>query len=164
MSPFKPANNNKIVTDLHDLLKLFPKSLDSLPSKPPRFEGNTYLLDGHIREFTDSTTPITSIIRTQDGKEVTISSFARCNKDIALHALDAAERAFDKGRGAWPRMSMKERADRMAAFLEDFKKLKDQLVDALMWDICKSRKDATDEVDRTIGMQVDWDRGHLVLT
>ena len=59
---------------------------------------------------------------------------------------------------------MKERADRMAAFLEDFKKLKDQLVDALMWDICKSRKDATDEVDRTIGMQVDWDRGHLVLT
>ena len=68
-----------------------------------------------------------------------------------MEALDSSEKAFSKGRGTWPKMSMRERIDRMAAFLEDFKTLKDELVAALMWDICKSARDATDEVDRTIG-------------
>lgn len=148
MSAFKPANNDKIVTDDQSLLQLFPKSVDQL--KPPKVRGNTYLLNGEIREFTESTDPVSSVITAQDGKAANLTTFARCNKEIAMQALDAAYKAFDKGRGEWPRMSMQERARRMSAFLEDFKRIKDQLVELLMWDICKSKKDATDEVDRTI--------------
>ena len=152
MTAFKPANGDRISNNDPELIDLFPKTLDSLKSYPPQLRGNTYLLDGEILEFTKSTEAIASIITTQDGSEIPFSSFARCNKEIAIKALDSATRAFDKGRGVWPSMSMKQRAERMAAFLEDFRQLKDQLAAALMWDICKSQKDATDEVDRTIGM------------
>lgn len=156
MTAFKPANNNKITVDDRSLLQLFPKSVDSLKSHPPQVKGNQYLLNGEIREFTKSTDPVCSVITTQDGQQVNLTTFGRCDKEIALEALDVAHRAFDKGRGQWPRMSMEERAKRMSAFLEDFKKIKDQLVELLMWDICKSRKDAVDEVERTIGEHVSW--------
>lgn len=149
MSAFRPANFDKIITDDQSLLQLYPKSVDQL--NPPQVRSNTYLLNGEIREFTGSTDPVSSVITTQDGKKVNLITFARCNKDIAMQALDTAYNAFDKGRGEWPRMSMLERAKRMSAFLEDFKKIKDQLAELLMWDICKSKKDATDEVERTIG-------------
>lgn len=151
MAAFTPANSDRITKDDPALLRLFPPNVASLSTHPPQLRGNTYLLEGEIREFTASTEPISSIITTQDDTEIPFSSFARCNKEIALEALESATNAFDKGRGVWPKMSMRERADRMAAFLEDFKKLKDELVAALMWDICKSKRDATDEVDRTIG-------------
>jgi glyceraldehyde-3-phosphate dehydrogenase (NADP+) len=146
---FQPANKDRIITDDQSLNQLFPESLDEL--NPPKVYGNTYLLNGEIREFMESTEPIGSVITTQDGKQANLATFARCNKDIAVQALDAAYKAFDKGRGQWPRMSMDERAKRMVDFLEDFKKIKDQLTELLVWDICKSRKDATDEVKRTIG-------------
>ncbi|THG93204.1 hypothetical protein EW026_g7969 [Hermanssonia centrifuga] len=133
------------------LTKLFPTSFEALESLPPKIRGNVYLLNNEIREFTDSTEPIASVVCTQDGKEFSFSSFARCNKAIAIEALDSAYSAYDKGRGEWPRMSMTSRAKKMSAFLEDFKKLKDTMVALLMWDICKSRKDAADEVDRTVG-------------
>ena len=151
MAAFKPANGDSIVTNDPALLKLFPESVSSITSLPPKLRGNTYLLEGEIREFTGSTEAIASIITSQKGEEIPFSSFARCNKEIAIEALDSSEKAFAKGRGVWPRMSMKERADRMAAFLEDFKLIKDELVAALMWDICKSKEAATYEVDRTIG-------------
>lgn len=151
MAAFKPANGDRIVTDDPALLELFPATVASLPTLPPKLRGNTYLLEGQIREFTKSTEPIASIIATKDGHEMAFSSFARCDKNIAIEALDSSVKAFDKGRGVWPRMSMKERAACMSAFLEDFKLLKEELVSALMWDICKSREAATDEVDRTIG-------------
>lgn len=160
MAAFQPANGDKIITDDPALLSLFPKNLAAIPALPPKIRGNTYLLEGEIREFTKSTEAIASIITTQDGVEIPFSSFARCNKEIAIEALDSATKAFNKGRGVWPKMSMRERADRMAAFLEDFKKLKAELVGALMWDICKSEEAATDEVDRTIGafthLQMLW--------
>ncbi|KAI0071926.1 aldehyde dehydrogenase [Panus rudis PR-1116 ss-1] len=148
MSAFKPANNDKITLDDPELLSLFPKSASEV--KPPSLNGNVYLLDGQILKFTDKTDAVVSVITPQDGTRFRISEFARCNEEIAMKALNAAHKAWSNGRGEWPSMSMQERAKRMSAFLEDFKKIKDQLAELLMWDICKSKKDATDEVERTI--------------
>jgi len=150
MSPFRPINHNKVTVNDPSLLSLFPKSLSDIPQPPPQVPGDFYLLGGRIERFTDNVEPVISVITPQDGTEIKISEFARCNKEIALKAVDAASDAWDKGRGEWPRMSMKDRAKRMGAFLADFKELKSQLVDLLMWDICKGKKDATDEVERTI--------------
>ncbi|KAI0786766.1 aldehyde dehydrogenase [Abortiporus biennis] len=149
MSPFRPANHNKLSLDDQELLSLFPKTTADIPAPPPSLPGDVYLLNGEIKRFTDRADPVISVIEPQDGSKIKISEFARCSKEIALQALDAASEAWDQGRGIWPRMSMVERAKHMSAFLEDFKMLREQLIDLLMWDICKSKKDATDEVDRT---------------
>jgi glyceraldehyde-3-phosphate dehydrogenase (NADP+) len=149
MFAFTPANNDKISWDDKELLSHFPSSKDKVP-KWPSVTGNQYLVDGEILEFTKATEPISTAIYAGD-ERVTISSFARCDKDVAMRALDAATRAWDRGRGKWPQASIQERVKAMFGFMQDFKAAKQELADLLMWDICKSAKDAADEVDRTIG-------------
>jgi glyceraldehyde-3-phosphate dehydrogenase (NADP+) len=80
-----------------------------------------------------------------------------CDKDVALEALAAAQGAWGKGRGKWPTMSIQDRVKAMHGFLQDYKAGKQQMAELLMWDICKSTKDANDEIDRTIGQSMRFD-------
>ncbi|EIN05485.1 aldehyde dehydrogenase [Punctularia strigosozonata HHB-11173 SS5] len=145
---FKPANNDQIVTDCKELEALFPSSKEKLPHVPS-YKGNQYLVNGEVKTFTKSTTKIATAIYA-GAERVVISEFARCDKDVALEALKAAQDAWGRGLGAWPRATIQERVKAMHGFLLDYKAAKEQMVELLMWDICKSRKDAEDEIDRTI--------------
>ena len=148
MSAFKPHNNDRISTEDKQLHALFPKSRTDVA--PPSFEGCQYLVNGEIKTFTKATEPIATAIYA-GGERIVVSEFAMCDKDVALEALTAAQAAWDKGRGKWPNSTIQERVKAMYGFLQDYKTAREEMAELLMWDICKSKKDATDEIDRTIG-------------
>jgi glyceraldehyde-3-phosphate dehydrogenase (NADP+) len=68
----------------------------------------------------------------------------------ALDAVVAAKKAFGNGRGAWPSASAKERIAAVEKFMEGVKAKKAEIVNLLMWEICKPLADAEKEVDRTL--------------
>jgi glyceraldehyde-3-phosphate dehydrogenase (NADP+) len=108
-------------------------------------------VNGEIKTFTKSSDKIETAIYA-GSERVVISEFARCDKEVALEALEAAQKAWGKGLGQWPSMKIQDRVKAMHGFLEDYKAAKGEMAELLMWDICKSKKDAEDEIDRTIGM------------
>jgi glyceraldehyde-3-phosphate dehydrogenase (NADP+) len=73
----------------------------------------------------------------------------------AMEALDAAIVAFNKGKGEWPRMSISGRIRCMLNFVADLKKSRSDIINLLMWEIGKNRKDSEIEVDRTIDYIID---------
>lgn len=148
MSAFKPANNDCISIEDKELDALFPKAKTDVA--PPSFKGCQYLVNGEIKTFTKATEPIATAIYAGD-ERIVVSEFAMCDKGVALEALAAAQAAWDKGRGEWPNSAIQERVRVMCGFLQDYKTAREEMAEFMMWDICKSKKDATDEIDRTIG-------------
>jgi len=68
----------------------------------------------------------------------------------SVDAVHAAQRAFDYGRGTWPRMTTKERIQYVKQFVAGLKSKREEIVNLLMWEICKIRADSEKEFDRTI--------------
>lgn len=79
-----------------------------------------------------------------------IGSYAMLTEKEANEALEAAATAWNHGRGEWPQASVATRIAAVEKFLEGFKAMKDKLAEILMWEICKTQKDAEGEVQRTI--------------
>ncbi|KAL3923904.1 MAG: hypothetical protein SGILL_001370 [Bacillariaceae sp.] len=74
-----------------------------------------------------------------------------------LAVLQDAEEAWKGGSGEWPQMSLRQRLDAIDDFLTDLEtNQREKMVQVLMWEIGKNRKDAESEFDRTIafGRQV----------
>ena len=65
-----------------------------------------------------------------------------CLWQDAVAAVEAAAAAWDKGQGAWPRMSAAARIAAVEAVLADLQERRAEIVDVLMWEICKSAGDA----------------------
>jgi glyceraldehyde-3-phosphate dehydrogenase (NADP+) len=149
MSAFTSANNDQIFWDDKDLLGHFPSSKKDVPERP-QVKGNQYLINGEIRTFNKKSEDIATAIYV-GGERVVLTQFGMCDKEVALEALSAAQKAWGKGLGKWPTATIQERVKAMHGFLEDFKAAKEDMAKLLMWDICKSEKDALEEVDRTIG-------------
>jgi len=87
---------------------------------------------------------------TQDGQRVELGEYPMMSVQDSLDALDSAQKAFGKGMGVWPQMSVKERIQCVEKYVAGMKAHRDEIVNILMWEICKSKADATKEVDRTI--------------
>jgi glyceraldehyde-3-phosphate dehydrogenase (NADP+) len=62
----------------------------------------------------------------------------------------AAAKAYNSGRGEWPRLRPMERIAAVEKFLQGLRQKRDEIVNLLMWEICKNSADAAKEVDRTI--------------
>jgi glyceraldehyde-3-phosphate dehydrogenase (NADP+) len=73
----------------------------------------------------------------------------------AAAALDAAHRAFDNGRGAWPTMPVAERIRCVEAFAWAMKEKREEVVSLLMWEIGKTLPDSQKEFDRTVEYILD---------
>jgi glyceraldehyde-3-phosphate dehydrogenase (NADP+) len=86
-----------------------------------------------------------------------IGKMPQMTSQETLSVLQDAERAWNGGSGTWPQMSLKERLKAIENFLQDLEiNRREQMVQVLMWEIGKNRKDAESEFDRTIafGRQV----------
>ncbi|MDX2440740.1 MAG: aldehyde dehydrogenase family protein [Desulfobacterales bacterium] len=79
-----------------------------------------------------------------------ISEYPMLTEKQAFEALDAAVAAYDHGRGEWPTLSVAERIDYLEQFVFRMIKVKDPVVQFLMWEVGKSLGDSTKEFDRTI--------------
>ncbi|MBU0968718.1 MAG: NADP-dependent glyceraldehyde-3-phosphate dehydrogenase [Proteobacteria bacterium] len=112
-----------------------------------------YLCDGEIRTWSgphqDVLSPVhETILDTIQPK--LIGSYPLLTEEQALEALDAACRAYDHGRGAWPTMGVEERIKHVEAFAFRMQEEREHVVKLLMWEIGKSLPDAGKEFDRTI--------------
>lgn len=86
-----------------------------------------------------------------------IGKLPQMSKDQTLAVLKDAEAAWDGGSGAWSQMPFRERLDAIERVIQDLEKnQREKMIQVLMWEIGKNRKDAESEFDRTMdfGRQV----------
>lgn len=112
-----------------------------------------YLLDGEIRTWQGRLQEVYSPVCIQGGGglvQKSIGCYPMLTAEESLAALDAACRAYDKGRGQWPKMRIEERIRCVEKFAFAMKERKKEIVDLLMWEIGKSLADSSKEFDRTL--------------
>jgi len=144
------------------------KSIDQLcfrePSEIPEefqfetFNQTKYLIGGVLHQwdgpFQEVISPI--CIKKPDGTiDRKIGSYPLLTKDEAHLALEAAAKAYAKGSGKWPAMTVRERIKHVEAFVESMKPKRAEIVRLLMWEIGKSLPDSEKEFDRTVEYIVD---------
>jgi len=129
---------------------LFPP-LSTVSSKKPYLEGDFYLANGELKKWTGPSMKVKSPVLSHDSDEPTVlGSYPMMDTETVLEVLDASVKAHNYGRGTWPSATPAFRISCMEKYLEGLKKKRDQIVQLLMWEICKTFTDAQKEVDRTI--------------
>ena len=79
-----------------------------------------------------------------------IGQMPQMNAQQTLQVLEDAKQAWKGGMGQWPQMSFRERWNAIDNFLMELSKEREVMVQTLMWEIGKNRKDAEAEFDRTV--------------
>ena len=142
------------------LSSLYPTAAD-IPEQyrlNGQVEQRDYLVDGELRRWDGPLATVRSpiFLNTPEGdQQVILGSTPLLDADTALTALDAAVRAYDKGRGAWPNLRVAERIRHVEGFLARMREQRDAVVNLLMWEIGKNLKDSQKEFDRTCDYIVD---------
>ncbi|WP_416424216.1 NADP-dependent glyceraldehyde-3-phosphate dehydrogenase [Pseudomonas sp. App30] len=142
------------------LSSLYPTAAD-IPEQyrlSGQVEQRDYLVDGELRRWEGPLATVRSpiFLDTPEGdQQVILGSTPLLDADTALTALDAAVRAYDKGRGAWPNLRVAERIRHVEGFLARMREQRDAVVNLLMWEIGKNLKDSQKEFDRTCDYIVD---------
>lgn len=117
----------------------------------PFVDGGKEFIGGEIRAWNGKTVDVTSpIIDETTGARTVIGKIADMTGDDALKALEHAMRAWDNGRGAWPQLSGWERIEIVKKIQAEIKQRRSEIINVLIWEICKSVEDATSEFDRTM--------------
>ena len=111
----------------------------------------TYLINGELRAWEGKTSEVYSTISSTEKYAPTLlGSIPDMEEKEAMEALDAALQAYNKGKGIWPTMRVKERIDCMEIFVKKMQTKRDEIVKLLMWEIGKSLPDSQKEFDRTV--------------
>ena len=123
---------------------------DGMPPKP-FVDGNSTFIGGEVKPWAGEATEVTSpILDAATGKRAVIGSLANMDEAAAMAAATAAATAWDKGQGAWPQMAPAARIAALEAVLAALLEARAEIVNILMWEICKTAGDAAKEFDRTI--------------
>ena len=114
----------------------------------------SYLIDGEIRHWTGATTKVFSSIQSPDKNNTMqptlLGSVPDMAEESALEAVNAAEKAFNRGKGLWPTLPVKQRIKCLESFAEKMKLERELVSKLLMWEIGKTQTDAYKEFDRTV--------------
>uniref|UniRef100_A0A7S2KU70 Succinate-semialdehyde dehydrogenase, mitochondrial n=1 Tax=Zooxanthella nutricula TaxID=1333877 RepID=A0A7S2KU70_9DINO len=117
----------------------------------PDVDGAFTFIGGERVPWAGDVTEVTSpIVDASTGKRAVIGRVAALQEPDAVRAVEAAAKAWDRGQGAWPQMSLAGRIAAMRRFIECLKPARERIVSALMWEICKNSADAATEFDRTM--------------
>ncbi|MCE9582237.1 MAG: aldehyde dehydrogenase family protein [Planctomycetes bacterium] len=122
----------------------------------PSYAGSRkYLLDGEVKTWDGPATPVEScvMLRASAGAAPArhrIGELPQMDAAASLAALDAAVRAWDRGRGEWPTLPVKARIDATRQFAKRMIEKRAECVRLLMWEIGKTLKDSEKEFDRTV--------------
>jgi len=136
-------------------ISLFP-STEGIPEQHrigTPVEQREYLCDGQIRTWAGAQQDVLSpVCEAVDGtcRQKRIGSYPLLGAEQALESLDAACKAYDHGRGAWPTMSVEQRILHVEGFAYRMKERRADVVKLLMWEIGKTLPDAEKEFDRTV--------------
>jgi glyceraldehyde-3-phosphate dehydrogenase (NADP+) len=119
----------------------------------PSDEGLNYLINGRVSRWTGPTQEVRSPVCVRAGEQVTAVALGRyplMTEAESQQALEAACRAYGRGGGAWPTMSVAERIHCLEAFIPRMQAVREPVVRLLMWEIGKTLADAANEFDRTV--------------
>jgi|TARA_R110002110_G_scaffold39056_4_gene126674 glyceraldehyde-3-phosphate dehydrogenase (NADP+) len=116
---------------------------------------NQYLVDGVLKEWTGDRAKVYSNIYYENGEPTLLGSVPDMDSGIANEAIKSAVTAFDRGKGEWPTMKVKDRIACIKTFAEKMKPHREEVVKLLMWEIGKNKQDAYKEFDRTIDYIID---------
>ncbi|MFT4670418.1 NADP-dependent glyceraldehyde-3-phosphate dehydrogenase [Patiriisocius sp. Uisw_047] len=116
---------------------------------------NQYLVNGVLKEWAGDTAEVYSNIYYENGEPTLLGSVPDMDSGIANEAIKSAVTAFDRGKGVWPTMKVKDRIACMNTFVEKMKPHREEVVKLLMWEIGKNKQDAYKEFDRTIDYILD---------
>src|ERR1700675_3090341 len=132
----------------------------SLEDIPPEYrtskcpQEKNYLLDGKICSWEGTLAEVSSPIclPQADGSFLrpVIGQVPAMDEAAALVGLNAAVQAWDHGRGPWPTMSVAGRIAAVERFAAEMLKVRQEVVNLLMWEIGKSLDDSSKEFDRTL--------------
>jgi glyceraldehyde-3-phosphate dehydrogenase (NADP+) len=110
-----------------------------------------YLVNGELRTWEGNTAEVFSTISSTDEyKQTLVGSIPDMGEAEAMDALNAAVAAFDRGKGIWTTMHVRERIQAMEKFVAQMETKRDEIVKLLMWEIGKSLPDSRKEFDRTV--------------
>lgn len=120
--------------------------------KPFPFNQNNYLINGELREWNGENNEVLSPIYIKEGETFTrsIGRYPMMGGEEAIEALDAAVNAYNNGNGEWPSMTVEQRIGCIHNFVMMMQEQRESIVNLLMWEIGKSRKDSEKEFDRTV--------------
>lgn len=112
---------------------------------------DTWLVHGVLEKWEGKTTEVYSTIPSDDTENPTLlGTIPYMGETEANRAVEAAGKAFDKGKGLWPTMKVADRVACMERFVKQMEKQRDEVVKYLMWEIGKSLPDSQKEFDRTV--------------
>jgi glyceraldehyde-3-phosphate dehydrogenase (NADP+) len=145
---------NPISKDLKSLFSTLTEIPEDIRMQSPLHQ-KQILLDGALREWTGDFHEVYSPIlisnkETGATEQLLIGSYPIATTKETQEALDAAVRAYDGGRGAWPAMHINERIQHLTRFVAEMNAQRQQIVKLIVWEISKTFADAEKEFDRTI--------------
>ncbi len=115
--------------------------------------GLDYLIDGQVRHWNGPSQSVMSpicLVNSQGTSQALLGEYPLMTEVEALQALEAACKAYGKGCGQWPTMSVGDRIRCVEDFIPRMQARRDEVVKLLMWEIGKTLPDAGKEFDRTI--------------
>ncbi len=116
-------------------------------------EQREYLIDGEIRCWEGAQQEVLSpiCVKGQGGeRQVRLGSYPMLTGGEAEQALQAALKAYDRGRGLWPTMTVEGRIRHVEEFIRRMREKRAEVVKLLMWEIGKTLEDSEKEFDRTV--------------
>ena len=145
---------SSVLTSEKNLTKFFKEN--GIPEHfiPNIINYNKFLIGGELKTWSGPMAEVYSTIRTKNNKGESVPTLLGTVPDMesepALQALESAKKAFDRGKGVWPTMRVRERLICMERFVKKMKDHRDEIVNLLMWEIGKSLTDSQKEFDRTV--------------
>lgn len=121
---------------------------------PKAFKWNQYLVDGQLKTWSGDFETVYSPMgeELEDGKvdKIVLGEAPLLSTEVGLEALEAAKKAYNHGRGAWPTASSEDRIAAMEYFLNIMLSKREEVSQLLMWEIAKNEEASYKEFDRTV--------------
>jgi glyceraldehyde-3-phosphate dehydrogenase (NADP+) len=142
-----------------NLKNIFPKE-NSISSEfqIQEIKQNEYLVNGEIRIWNGKLQDVYSPVKLANETELyskKLGYYPLLNEKEANEILQSAKTAYNNGSGEWPTMSVENRIKCLETFVSKMKDKRKEVVNILMWEICKSYADSCKEFDRTVEYIID---------
>ncbi|CAE7833994.1 gapN [Symbiodinium sp. CCMP2592] len=117
----------------------------------PYVDGAKTLIGGQVKPWPGIFSEIFSpVYCSETGERICIGRQATMSPKESVQAVQAAAKAWDLGRGEWPRKTLEQRVAAVEKLMGRLKEIREKIVTVLQWEICKNDADAAKEFDRTI--------------
>ncbi len=83
-------------------------------------------------------------------QKISLGRLPQLDEATSRQVLEYARVAWNHGTGEWPQMPIHKRIETIESLVFRLREIRDKIIEILMWEICKTRKDATAEFDRTM--------------